>query len=344
MRALYTTAPGEYGLTERPVPEPGFDDVLIRVDRAGFCVNDLRIRTGVLSSVNYPVIPGHQYAGIIEECGPGVRYVKPGDRVAAHSYVLCGQCASCRKWGMHDCERFENLGFTLDGGLAQFNVAPARCAVQIPDRVSLEEGSLLENLANAIAAVRRSYLRTGERVVVIGATPIGLLTLQVTRLSSPSALVLVGSGKGRLQLAAQMTGARTIDVADCDTAERLREALDSRGADAVLVCAYTRSDLELAVDIVSSGGRIVVEGHYAPTSEVTLAPHRVLVGKAATLSANRGWATPDYQRGLELVSDGIVNMKSIVTHTYPLERWEEAFDVFASPESDAVHVAIAPND
>ena len=104
MKALYTTAPGEYGLADRPRPRPAQDEVVLRVKSAGFCYNDLRIRSGVLTEMGFPFVPGHQFAGVVEECGPGVKYTQPGDRVAVHAYVLCGMCASCRTGGTHECE------------------------------------------------------------------------------------------------------------------------------------------------------------------------------------------------------------------------------------------------
>ena len=149
MKALYATAPGEYDLADRPKPAPGVGEALVKVARTGFCMNDVRVREGVLRH-GYPVIPGHQFAGVVEACGPEVHYRAAGDRVAVHSYVLCGQCLSCRKGGVHDCDNFRILGFTLDGGLAEYCVAPARCLFKLPDEVTLEEGSLMENLASAV--------------------------------------------------------------------------------------------------------------------------------------------------------------------------------------------------
>ena len=342
MKALYTTSPGQYGLAERPVPEPAYGEALLKVSRAGFCVNDLRIREGTLTTVRYPVIPGHQYAGVVEACGPEVKYVATGDRVAVHAYVLCGECSSCRRGGVHDCERFRNLGFSLDGGLAEYSVVPAKCLFKLPDHVSLEEGSLVENSANAVAAVRLARIETGQRVVVIGGTPIGLLAMQVARLESPRTLVLAGTGHKRLALAERLGASHTVEVSENGYAERLHDLLDGRGADAVIVCGYSREDLDLAMEVVGSLGRIVVEGHFDPTVEVTLSPQQLLISRAVTMTANRGWTTPDFTRALELISNGMLDAKSVITHTFPLDAWEEAFETFASPDGRAVHAAIDP--
>ena len=341
MRALYTTAPGEYGLADRPDPRPAPDEVVLRVDSAGFCYNDLRIRSGVLTEMGFPFVPGHQFAGVVQECGPGVKYTRPGARVAVHSYVLCGMCASCRTGGTHDCERFQALGFTLDGGLAQYAAAPERCLFELPDHVDLEQGALLENLANAAAAIRRLRLGLTERVLVIGATPIGLLAVQVARLHSPRALVVAGAGEGRLAVGAALGATGTVEVRSADVVEQVRGALGG-DADAVLLCGYARRDFELAMDAVGSTGRVLVEGHYDPLVTVTFAP-RDLVAKNATMVPNTGWSTPDYQQALDLVSRGMVDVKAVITHRYPLERWEAAFDLFADVDGGALHVCIEPN-
>ena len=341
MRALYTTAPGEYGLADRPYPVPAPDEAVLRVESAGFCYNDLRVRSGVLTEMGFPFVPGHQFAGVVQECGPGVKYTKPGARVAVHPYVLCGMCASCRTGGTHSCERFQALGFTLDGGLAQYAAVPEECLFALPDHADMEQGALLENLANAAAAIRRLRLSLAERVLVIGATPIGLLAVQVARLHSPRALVVAGAGEERLAVGATLGATGAVEVRSADVVEQVRDALGGN-ADAVLLCGYAKRDFELAMKAVGWTGRVLVEGHYDPLVTVPFAP-RDLVTKNITLVPNTGWSTPDYQQALDLVSCGMVDVKAVITHRYPLERWEEAFALFADVDGGALHVCIEPN-
>lgn len=340
MKALYTTAPGEYGLADRPQPRPALDEVVLRVESAGFCYNDLRIRSGVIAGTDFPFIPGHQFAGVVEECGPGVKYTRPGARVAVHPYVLCGMCASCRTGGTHACQRFQALGLTTDGGLAQYAAAPESCLFNLPDHLDMEQGALLENLANAVAAIRRLRLGLAERVLVIGATPIGLMAAQVARLHSPRALVVAGAGERRLAVAATLGATGAVEVRSPDVVEQVRAALGG-DADAVLLCGYGKRDFELAMEVVGWTGRILVEGHYDPLVTVPFTP-RDLVTRNATLLPNTGWSTPDYQQALDLASSGMVDVKALITHRFPLERWEEAFDLFADVDGNALHVCIEP--
>ena len=343
MKALYTTAPGRYGLADRPRPEVAADEVLVRVSRAGFCMNDIRIREGVLTSVAFPLIPGHQFAGCVEACGADVSRLSVGDRVVAHSYVTCGQCYACRTGpALHDCDEFTIAGFTRDGGLAEYNTLPERYAYRLADHVTMDEASLVENTANAVAAVRVGDPGVTDRVVVIGATPIGLLAAQVARLVSPRVLALAGTGSARLGLAESLGATHTVDLRDDAPRDALDAILGGRGANVVIVCGYSAAELELAMDLVGATGRIVVEGHFDPAVGVTFSPFTLLVAKSVALQANRGWMTRDFVKALDLVARGMVEVAPLITHRLPLESWETGFDIFTDSEGDAVQVVLEP--
>lgn len=343
MKALYTTGPGQYGLAERPKPEIAAGEVLVRVSRAGFCMNDVRIRAGILTSVAFPLIPGHQFAGEVEVRGTDVSHVSVGDRVVVHSYVTCGQCYVCRTTpALHDCDEFTIAGFTRDGGLAEYSAVPERYAYRLPDHVTMDQASVVENTANAVAAVRVGAPSMGDRVVVVGATPIGLLAVQVARLISPSVLALAGTGAARLELAKSFGATHVVELHSDGAKEELDGILGRRGANVVLVCGYSAAELELSMDVVGATGRIVVEGHFDPTVNVTFSPRDLLVNKSVTLRANRGWMTKDFVKALDLVASGIVNVDPLITYRFPLESWEAAFDIFADPVGDAVQVVLEP--
>ena len=343
MKALYATAPGEYGLADRPVPRLAADEVLVRVARAGFCMNDLRLRAGILTSVAYPLVPGHQFAGEVESIGRAVTGFAVGERVVAHSYVVCGRCYNCRAGaGPHDCEQFRVMGFSRDGGLAEYCAVPEKHLFRLADHVTMDQASLVENLANAVAAVRLAAPQPAERVLVVGATPIGLLAVQVVSLVTPAVLVLAGSGDRRLELARGLGATDTVSLDGDASRKELSAILGRSGADAVIVCGYGRADLEVAMDTVGSGGRIVVEGHFDPTVEVTLAPFSLLVARSVSLQANRGWRTEDFAKALELVTRKMVDVDALITEKLPLESWKTAFETFADPEAQAVQLVLEP--
>ena len=306
-------------------------------------MNDIRLRAGLIPSVVYPLTPGHQFAGEVHSAGADASEFAQGDRVVVHSYVVCGKCSQCRAGaGPHDCETFRTMGFSRDGGMAEYCAVPARHLFRLEERVTMEAASLVENLANAVAAVRTSSPPVGGKIVIIGATPIGLLAVQVARLLSPSALILAGRSAGRLRLAADLGATGTVDTADEGHRRELSRLTGERGADTAIVCGYEGSDLQLALDIAGSGGVVHVEGHFDPTVEVPLSPSRHLLSKALTLTVNRGWRTEDFARAVDLVTSSVVDVLPLVTHRYPLYEWEAAFDTFTDTDGEAVQVVLTP--
>ena len=340
MKAIVTARPGDFGLVERPVPEPAADEVRLKISNAGICRNDLRIKKGIHTSINYPLVPGHQYSGVVDACGTEVKFAQPGDKAAIHSYVVCGQCAACRVGDTHYCDTLKALGFTLDGGFAEYGVLPERNLFKLPDNVNLLAGAMVENLANAVAAIRHSNLQTGERLAIIGATPIGLLSLQVARLSSPSKVVLVGSGNNRLRLGQGLGADHIVNFESSGYAEELKDILGGKGVDVVIVCGKTQDEFDLAMEIAGWRGRIVVEGHYDPDVETNFSPFKILVERSVSLQANCGWLTPDFHHAIKLLERDEVNVKSIITHTFPFEEWERGFDVFAHGENQSIQVML----
>ncbi len=234
------------------------------------------------------------------------------------------------------------LGITLDGGLAEYCTVPARHLNKLPDHVTLEEGSLIENLANAVAAVRNADLSPGERVVVIGSWSMAMCAVQVARLHSPTTLVLVGIGEKRLALGKELGASKSIDLNSTGLSDRVLHALGGHGADVVLVCEGGVKELQLAMDVIATDRRIVVDGHFDPTVTLELAPIPLLVRRAVTLCGNRGFTTPDYSRAHALMSEGVVDVKPLITYRFGLDAWDDAFRAFTDPERWAVQVLIAP--
>jgi 2-desacetyl-2-hydroxyethyl bacteriochlorophyllide A dehydrogenase len=341
MQALYVAAPGDFGLTERPTPTPGLDEALVKVARASICHTDVIIRDGA-PHARYPVIPGHEFSGVVAECGPAVKYVRPGDRVAVHTILGCGQCPACRRGDHLACEHYDELGSKRDGGFAEYCTAPARHLYKLPDHVSLEEGAMLEPLANANSIIRQAEVKSGERVVVIGPGPIGLLAVGVARRLNPSVLVLVGTRDNRLALGPALGATHTINSNRPGELETLREEiLGGKGADVVLECAGTPSALQLAFSTVGWHGRIAIEGAFDQAAEFAIRPYFFLA-RAITLKGINGWLTVDFLRSLDMVSAGQIDVKPLITHTLPLHRWATAFDLVTQRKSEAVKVQLAP--
>ena len=341
MKALLARGAGDLALVERPVPVPGMEEALVKVGRAGICHTDVLIRDGSVDGPKYPLVPGHEFAGVVESCGPAVKYIRPGDRVAVHQQFNCGQCAACYRGDTGGCIRLDVAGWFSDGGFAEYCAVPARHLFTLPGHVTLAEGAIVESLANAVSVVRQSRIRLGESVVVIGPGPIGLLALQVARLAHPSDLVLVGTRDKRLSLGQMLGATHTVNIRSEGGRDALTEALGERRADVVLVCAGSSSALQLATDIVGWKGRIAVEGVPPSGTHFSFDPANLLNARAVTLIGVNGWVTEEFAEAVYLLSSGLVRAKPLITHEFPLEEWETAFEMVTTRKSEAIKVEFA---
>lgn len=340
LRALCAAGPEEWGLIELPTPQPGIGEALIRVRRAGLCHTDVLRREGQSGPVSYPFIPGHEYAGVIEAVGSGVRFVKPGDRVAVNQVIYCGECQPCRRGDGQACYNRRELAaadIERGGAFAEYSLMHARQLLKLQDHVSLAEGALVEPLANAVSAVRQARIQIGEQVVVIGPGPIGLLAVQVARLFQPSILALVGTRDARLRPGKRFGATHTVNITREGALEELKSILGGKGADAVILCAGTTSAYELAMEVIGWRGRITLEGSFLDEETVSISPRRMQL-LAASLIAISGWTIAEFVQARELLASGRIDGKSVITHTFPLEQWEEAYSMITDRKSEAIKV------
>ena len=197
---------------------------------------------------------------------------------------------------------------------------------------------MVEPLANAIAAVSQAGVRQGDRVMVIGPGPIGLLALQVARLCGPSVLLLAGTRDARLTLARGLGATHVVNVLAAEADERIGEALEGRGADAIIECAGTPEAMALALRHVGVLGRIAVEGVYDVEQTVSFSLYRVLLQRSARLLGVTGWNSSNFVDALDLLSRDKVDAGALVTHTFSLDEWEAAFDMVTGRKDEAMKV------
>lgn len=343
MKALYKNGRDRFGLTERPQPQPRPDEVLIKVDSAAICHTDILIRDGAAPHGVDTFIPGHEFSGVIVQCGSEIDYLHVGGRGVVQQIVGCNHCPACRLGRVNLCENFDELGVKSDGGFAEYCAVPARNFHRLPDQVSLEEGALAEPLANAISAVARARIEPTEKVVIIGPGAIGLLCLLVARLSSPSLLVLVG----RREDVRMSTGRRvcpdvsTVNIADPGQKKALREEiLGGSGADVVIECSGTKEGFSLALEILAPGGKLCCEGSVGRDETIAFSPF--LLQKNRSVFGISGWEPRDFQRAVTMISSRAVRVAPLITHTFPLVEWEQAFAIATTGKSKSIRVLLKP--
>jgi 2-desacetyl-2-hydroxyethyl bacteriochlorophyllide A dehydrogenase len=334
VKALEISRPNWIDLVERPVPRIGPEEALIRVAAAGLCHTDLYALRGQNPAVRYPIVPGHEFSGVVEACGPAVRAARPGDPVTVMTILACGHCRHCRQGRTTVCQNYAELGSQRDGGFGEYVAAPARSLVPIDD-LGLPQAAMAEPAANAYSAVRHACIEPGDRVAVIGPGPVGLLALQVARLAQPRDLILLGTRDARLDVGARLGATHLLNVQREDPVGAVHELTDGQGVDVVLRCAGTASATELALQIAATSARVALEGVTAGRETVALAPD-ALVFRRLTLIGVRGWSEHEFATAVELMKLGAVDAKPLLTHRFGLEEHRAAYRVLDEAKDEVI--------
>jgi L-iditol 2-dehydrogenase len=308
MQAARLHAAGDIRLHEEPVPVPGDGDELVRVGAVGLCGSDRHwFREGGIGDAKLaqPVVPGHEFAG----------WTAGGKLVAVDPAIPCEACEFCREGNPNLCAAMRFAGHGReDGALREVIAWPSRYLFPLPDSFTAADGAMLEPLGVAIHTVDLGKLRTGMRVGVFGCGPIGLLVLQVARLAGASE-VLVTEPLAHRRAAALALGAR--------------EWRRGEEADVVFECAGENAAVEDAVEAVRPGGRVILGG--IPDDDRTAFQASVARRKGLTIKLVRRMKLT-YPRAIRLVAEGRVDVRSLVTHRFPLQQTAEAFGVLERRE------------
>lgn len=312
-------APHDIRIEERAMPQPGPHEVLVQIRAVGVCGSDVHYyEHGRIGSfiVHQPLILGHESAGVIVAVGEGVKESRVGERVALEPGIPCGKCRECRTGRYNLCPFVQFFGTPpVDGAFINYVTVPADFAYTLPDSLSNEEGALLEPLSVALWACRKAQLRGGDALLITGAGPVGLLTLQMARALGATSITLTDVSASRLEMARTLGAARTVNVAETPFAEAGVES------DALIECSGNAQALKDGIRTVRPAGRVVAVG-MSPSEEVSI-PMSVIQNREITLTGTFRYAN-SYADALALLASGAVNVKAIITSHYTLEETEQA--------------------
>jgi threonine dehydrogenase-like Zn-dependent dehydrogenase len=325
MRAIVIEEPNAIALRDVETPEPGPGEVRVRSVRAGVCRTDLDIVTGALDPrwVRFPVVPGHEWSGVVDSVGEGVTGVEPGERVVCEGNIPCLSCPRCRAGDTHLCANYDAVGFTRGGGWGEFVVVPARILHQLPDHVSFDAAVLVEPGSCVVKALDRARIEPAETVGVVGVGAMGALAIRLARLCSPATIVAYGLRDEELELALSLGADSIVNVSTGD-AEAETTRLTGGGLDVVVETAGAVAAAELSTRLVREGGRVVLLGIAGQGQELTLPADRIAL-RDLTVFGSVGYTTAAWARMVGLLRGRLVDLDPLVTHRFPLERFEDAF-------------------
>jgi L-iditol 2-dehydrogenase len=348
MRAAVFLGPNEMELREVPRPEPGPGEVLVKVAACAVCGTDLRIHGGGKTrGVVPPRVLGHEIAGEIAALGAGAAHHTPlevGRRVTTAPGIPCLACRFCNTGHENLCRRRATLGYRYDGGFAEYLVLPAagvRMGLLFPvaDSLSDAEAALAEPLACVVNGQRKSQVQLGDVVLVIGAGPIGLMHLQLARLAGARKVLVSEPAAGRRALARELGATRTIDPTVEDLAEIVKQETDGDGADVVVAAIGVTSIVNQLLAATRPGGRVNLFAGYAGTGEATIEANLIHYGELI-VTGTSGSTREDFRKALHLLTNGQVNVRPLVTHRFPLEQIDAAFETTRS--SAGLRVVVEP--
>ncbi|MGD8829270.1 MAG: zinc-binding dehydrogenase [Pseudomonadales bacterium] len=322
-----------------PTPEPG--KAVVQIDYCGICGTDVH---AFQSGQPYnPAICGHEWCGTVSAIGPGVN-VREGDRVAIGIAGACGRCATCQRGDHEHCETaFSGLiGVgplaAPHGGFASAIAIDASRLYATHDRIDALDAAMLEPATIALHAVRRTPVRLGDSVVVLGAGPIGLLVMQCARAAGAGATIVVEPNPGRRALAGELGAEALVDPGTESAAERIAAFTGRAGADVVFECAGLPATIEEAVSLSRRGGVVSLVGVPASASEINGAAWLV---KEIRLVTSLGYTREEFELSQALVIDGRLRLRPLHTDTITLSQLGEAFTRLANEPQD-IKILVQP--
>lgn len=339
MRALVKAedAPGLW-LRDQPEPEPGPDDVLIRIKRTGICGTDLHIYQWddwARRTVPVPMIVGHEFAGEVVALGANVRHLREGQRVSGEGHLVSMNSRATRSGHFHLDPETRGIGVNAPGAFADYLVLPAFNAVPLPDAIPDEIGAILDPLGNAVHTAL-SFDLVGEDVLITGAGPIGIMAAAVARHVGARHVVVTDVKAARLNLARQVADVETVNVAEDDLHAVMKRLGMREGFDIGLEMSGSVQALDQLMESVVMGGRIAMLG--IPDGRVPVDLGK-LVFRMLTLKGIYGREIFDtWYKMLAMLESGL-DVSRVITHRLPVDRFEEGFQAMAKGESGKVVLA-----
>ena len=335
MQAVVFPAP-ETVVVER-VPDPGCrpDEVVVKVAATGICGTDLHIYRNEYMS-DFPVIPGHEFGGVVVEGGKDVTDFKVGDRVAVDPNLYCGHCYFCRNEQANHCLNWQGVGVTLPGAFAEYVAAPARAAYLLPDNISDAQAAFVEPLSCVIHALKRFRVWPGDEVLIFGAGPMGLLLLQSLRHSGAAKVVMVEKQPERLALARQL-GATAAFAPGPDLAPALKE-LAPYGYAVVVDATGVPAVIEQEFAYLKPRGQFLQFGVTPKDSTIKVSPYDIfhhdwqIIGSFALCYT--------FQPAIAWLTNGVVDVAPLISHNVPLSDFPAVFREFA--EGHTLKVQLRP--
>lgn len=325
MKALVFTKKNKIEVKEVDKPKLSPDEVLIKPKTCGICGSDYDLLRGeYILPIHFPIIPGHEYAGIVAEVGAQVKDYKIGDRVVGECAVGCGSCELCKSGKVNCCPTGDHFGFTLNGAMAEYTKAKASWLHKLPDNLSFKEGALIEPFTVGYYSITNIGCVDGsDTVLILGGGVIGLSVL-ITAKGMGARTILVDKMENRLELAKKLNCDEVINASKKGYIKKINEFTDEKGADVVVEAVGAGTIMKELFNVAAYTGRISITGiNFTKNLPVDLYK---IQAKGLTVKGNIG-SPFVWEKALRFLSQTKPNLSLLCTHEYSLDDAEKAFEL-----------------
>jgi len=338
MKAVVFYAPGDIRVEEIEIPVCKADEVLVKVDACAVCGSDMKAAVSGNVRIKPPRVMGHEFTGLIVETGAKISGYKNGDRVVMATSISCGQCWYCRHGHRNLCSDLSPMGYSYDGGMAEYVAIPARAIanghlIVTPPTLSPEIAALSEPVSCAVNAVGQCNIRKGDTVLVIGAGPMGILNACIARVYGAMKIIFAELNDNRLKQCEQFGFDRLVNPAKEDLRQVVMDETEGYGVDVVIIAAPAAAPQEQALDLVRKQGSVMLFASLPSGKSMLNIDSRLIHYKELHVLGSSD-STPEHvKKAVEILSAGLFPAEKIVTHRLRWDDIDKAFELMRSGES-----------
>ena len=347
MKAVVLSGPNDFhAVSDYPTPKIGAGEMLLKMESTAICGTDIRILEGKKTKgVRYPSVIGHEICGVITEVGEGVTGYAVGDRVAVANVIPCGNCAMCQSGRENVCLNRQAIGYEFDGGFAEYVRLPQVAIesgniVKIPDNISFGEGALIEPLSCCLRGQRNANVKFNDTVLIMGAGPIGLMHTLLAKAAGARRVIVSELNPYRRGKALECGADRVVDSANEDLAAIIKEETDGVGADIIIMAIGVPALVNSALQMVRKGGTVSLFAGFTKGVMAEIDPNLIHYGETY-VTGSSAYKRKDYHDAAQMVITGHINLAPIITHRYPIEKFQEAYEMVKSGQG--LKIVITPN-
>ncbi len=342
MRAIQISGPDQVEMIDVAIPSPKPNEVLVRSHVVSLDASDADLYRGTRPDgfSSYPIIPGHAWSGEVVALGGLVKDIAVGDKVVSESLLYCGKCRNCSRNETDLCEKgYNELGFTLSGGLAEYVVAPAQFVHVLPSTAPFDEVTLLASSAVVAHAFLHARLLPGDNVAIVGDDAMSLLAVQIARLYSPASIVLIGFREERLTLGRAFGATHTINASRDDSQVLVRSLSRGRGADLTFEgTAHAQAAVE-AMLLARRGGTVLLTGTIGSNALLSVESD-IFVRNQLHVLGVFGANAASWNYVLHLHRAGLLNLSPLISTRFALDDYQDAFDTLTSRQGQMLRLVI----